>query len=170
VNYDLIWPWELFLILIATGNIFFLYKTAPRKINVSSKDLSLVFIAAILCILVFQTSNQIMYLLKVANESRSTFIYGLELHHINYGILGAVFLPGLYRIFYFKKYMKPVLLILAGVFYGMIWDEWLYYMYKDVSDEAYMSHQTYLSAIFCVAVSYFCWLCFLEWTDTKNQT
>lgn len=169
LDYRTIVKLEMVFLPIAIINIVLIFLLKNRANTHSKRDLWVVFGAAVLSVFSFQMSNQMMYAIGIVNESRSIYVSGLEFHHINYGIIGVICLPVLFRIFSSNDYIKKALLILSGLLYGMIWDQWLYYMYKDVSDQAYMLPQTYVSAGIGLVVSYLCWQQFLKLKPFKRN-
>jgi len=120
---------------------------AKDKDLISSKiKLVYVFFSSIFFMFVYHFSNYYMKEIKhISNEDRSIMINGLEIHHINYGIILLVFLPIVLKII--SKVSNKLALILLNIYigfiYGTVFDEAYYYMLKKVSDEAYL----YLSVI-----------------------
>lgn len=151
-------------ILLNFGNI--------KEIKFNKKELWIIFITSIGLILFMQISTYIMMnVYGIANEDRSLFLYkniykfNMEIHHINYGIIGVILIPVMAKVFsgvLHNKYIRYIFFIICGIFYGMIWDEWFYYMYADVSDKAYMSSSTYILAVMGVVISYISWTVFIK--------
>jgi len=165
------------LIVFQIFNLYLFNKKQKEKLSFYEKDIKIILLVAIMLILFLQISTFIMNdIYHIDNEHRSAFLYQcvygkkLELHHINYGLIGIIFLPSLIKVFsiYAKKY-SIILTIVLGIFYGMVWDEWLYYMYKHVTDAAYRSLATIISSFIGMYFTYLIWILFLQKWKQSND-
>lgn len=136
-----------------------------QDIAVSRQSTVIIAFSTIFAMSVYHLINvYLKFVQLVPNEQRSIMIGGLEIHHINYGIILLAFVPLLCHakekttgIFSFA------ILILIGLIYGTVFDESFYYMLDAVTDDAYFSPLIVgLQFLFAVVV-------FLSWPARSNQ-
>ena len=102
---------------------------------------------AVLTIGACQGANRWARVHGIANEGRSLILGGIEVHHLNFGVLllvTAVLLSGIPLSF---PWWRGLVLALVGVAVGLIADEWFYYSATEVTDQAYFEPVTWLSAL-----------------------
>lgn len=107
-----------------------------------------VWAVAMLTIGACQGSNRLARVLGIPNEGRSLIVGGLEIHHLNFGVLllvASVLL--LSRFPASLPWWRGLLLGVLGVAVGLIADEWLYYAATEVTDQAYFEPLTWQSAL-----------------------
>ncbi len=71
----------------------------------------------------------------IPNEERSVFIFGFEIHHINFGLLGLLVL--MLVSFGRNTRGRVLFLIILGVSLGSMSDQLAYNLLSDMSDQAY---------------------------------
>lgn len=112
---------------------------------------------ALLTIGAFQVFNRMMRAAGVANEGRSLIVGGVEVHHLNWGVLLLVGAVLALSRFSPPRWARPALLAVVGLAIGLVADEWLYYAAREVTDEAYFEPLTWLSALLLVLVVLAAW-------------
>ena len=136
-----------------------------QNTTVSRQSTVVIAFSAVIAMSVYHLINvYLKFVQHVPNEQRSIMIGGLEIHHINYGIILLTFVP---LLFYAKEKMANffsfVILILIGLIYGTVFDESFYYMLDAVTDDAYFSPLIIgLQFLFAGAI-------FLSWTVRSNR-
>ena len=104
-----------YTIIIFIFLIFFAFTLSISK-SITSKDFSIkkeslliVFLSSLFFMIVYHCSNFYLNVIEnIKNEDRSILIRGLEIHHINYGIVLLVFIPLFFKYFasYQRKYFE----------------------------------------------------------------
>ncbi len=117
---------------------------------------SLIHVSAVLAIVFFQTTNRLLRLLDVPNEGRSLVVSGVEIHHLNLGIVALVFLVPVSNGIRNTNVPKYILAVAMGLSLGTLWDEWYYYMSSEVTDDAYFEATNCVAASVAVLCSFVC--------------
>jgi len=136
-----------------------------QDITIDRQSTVVIALSAIIAMSVYHLINvYLKFVQHIPNEQRSIMIGGLEIHHINYGIILLAFVP---LLFYAKEQITSifsfVILILIGLIYGTVFDESFYYILDAVTDDAYFSPLIIgLQILFAVVV-------FLSWPARSNQ-
>ena len=115
--------------------------------------LALVF----LCMALAFAAARLLNLLggSMPNEARSLFLGGIEVHHLNFGLL-FVFSSCAWGATRFRcRWAQPLAAITLGVGSGLVLDESVYYALEHVSDDAYLEAASLVggvvvSLVFCV--------------------
>ena len=128
---------------------------------------ALVFVGVI-TIVFFQVSNYV--LIHIPNEERSLFMFGYEVHHNNIGMIGVTLLGILWNVLWKNKVTRILSLVGAGALLGFIWDEWFYYMLKEVTDDAYFQLSTTITGISLPIVTLGFWLWLLASSKEQNPS
>lgn len=136
-----------------------------QDITIDRQATVVMALSAIIAMSIYHLINvYLKFVQHVPNEQRSIMIGGLEIHHINYGIVFLVFVPLLFHAT--KKtagFFSVAILILIGLIYGTVFDESFYYMLDAVTDDAYFSPLIIgLQILFAVVV-------FLSWPARSNR-
>ena len=107
------------------------------------ESIAILALFSALTIIVFRVLDAV--LVDIPNEQRSILLFGVEFHHINFGImlLLAVDMFGYARRQ--GKYM--VALIMAGIGLGMLIDQSVYFALMHITDESYRSQESLWGAI-----------------------
>ncbi len=120
-------------------------KTRRSRITVSEVLTS--WFAAMAAVVVFQWFNRSARAAGVPNEERSVMLGGVELHHINWGIILIVVVVMISASIELAMLWRMLLAAVTGFGVGMILDEWFYYMARQVTDDAYFETVTWASAV-----------------------
>jgi len=136
--------------------------------KIKFKNLLLVLYSSIFFIMVYHISNIWLVSKGVENRDRSLFIHGLEIHHINYGVILLIFVPFLFK--YISRLSKKLQILgysFIGFIYGTVFDECFYYMneYKSEKqyDELYLNDiPIILISLIIMTISFFIWFFILK--------
>ncbi len=134
---------------------------------VSGQSTIVVALSALITISTYHLINfYLKYVQHVPNEQRSIMIGGLEIHHINYGIILLVFVPLLFHATKKSVNLLSVMsLVFIGFIYGTVFDESFYYMLDAVTDDAYFSPPIIgLQSFFAVFV-FLSWVMHTRWKN-----
>lgn len=126
--------------------------------NLTRREILSVSLIAFAMFVFFQVSNRVLRLSGVANEDRSLMISGVEVHHLTWGPF-LVLASGTWWRF-LAHYRLPRLMAVLGLSlgFGMIWDQWFYYMLQDLTDDAYFGVSTVLTALLAIVGFPVIWL------------
>ena len=74
-------------------------------------------------------------------------IAGVEVHHVSWGVLLLAFLGTHWGRLGTSRTWIWTGVVLLGLGSGLVWDEWLYYMLADPTDDAYFAALTWGSGV-----------------------
>ena len=130
-------------VLVAGGYTFAYQRWASVVGGITKSQIVTVSLVSLVIVLFYQISNRLLLAQGVPNEDRSLMLWGLELHHINIGILGLLAVPFVSN----NGRLFSLFTILLGVSCGMVWDQWLYFTLNEVTDAAYFKSSTVISGV-----------------------
>jgi len=163
-NYNFVNTWKIILMTLNAINIIILNVSSSKIYKIGKSNIKYILIIAIATVLLFQILTYVEnYIFNIPNNDRSIFLddnYKIELHHINFGFIGVIFITTFIRIksnFLENNILRYCLFTILGISYGMLLDEWFYYILQNVTDEAYMSFETPFFALLGICCSYFIW-------------
>ena len=129
--------------------------SAERRI--CSREILTIFLVALTVIAFFSISNRILLALDVPNDQRSLVVLNTEIHHLTWGLFILVGVGFSWRWVSGNVMMRRVVVVIHGVGYGCLWDEWFFYMRQDMTDEAYFETSTIVSALLAALCSTLWW-------------
>jgi hypothetical protein len=116
--------------------------------------------SAVLTVIAFQVYNRWARAAGVPNEDRSLIVGGVEIHHLNWGVLFLFALISTAYLWPSGRMTFTAVSILLGLSAGMVWDEWFYYARTIVSDAAYFATSTWVAAAVLMAITLGVWMRF----------
>ncbi len=129
-----------------------------RRSRIGLSEVSVSWLAAMAAVAVFQWFNRAARTAGVPNEERSVMWGGVEMHHINWGIILLVVAVVIAASIEIVVRWRILLATVTGFAVGMILDEWYYYMAQAVTDDAYFETKTWASAVALGVVLLGVWL------------
>lgn len=137
----------LFALLFSLISIYSGTRLTADKLPEHAKYIWFFVGTAIITISVYRGVNQILLVLNVPNEERSTFIMGYEIHHICHGILICTLVSILRWTEVTYKGMGIIESCLLGFAIASTSDQLIFYMLPIASDEIYFTSMSLISGI-----------------------
>lgn len=144
----------LFIYLVLKHFSIKQFKPLPSAAHLENKAIAILALFAALTIVIFRTLDAA--LVDIPNEQRSILLFGVEFHHVNFGV---ILLLAMDMLGYARRQGKYMLgLIVAGFGLGMVIDQSVYFALEQITDDSYRGQVSLWGAIVVYIICAGVWL------------